>query len=120
MAENDHTTLHNFTQLLQQLDGGSLVPTLSNHVQDIVGNLNDVRADEGGEPTATITMKVKFKLTGDIVEVTPEVKVEQPKRTAHKTPLWTTEGNKLSLANPRQQTMQFADVGGGRRAAADA
>lgn len=114
-SQAEERALRSFGQVIGQLEGGALVSELADKIKDIVAELNNVRADEGGKPKATLSLSLAFKLDGDTIEIVPTLDVKMPARTRHKTVLWTTGDNTLTPANPKQQEMELRDVGGQRQ-----
>ena len=106
----DNFEIHNFSQLIAQHEDGALNADLSNKLRDIIASLNQQFIDHGGKPTASLTVKLGFKLDSHCVEVTVNATESLPKEARGKTIYWSTSGNMLTRSNPRQQELPFRDV----------
>jgi len=100
----------NFSQLINEIEDGLLHQDLSIALQDMVAGLIDHRAEMGGKPKGTITLKLDIRLDGGTMDITPEVKIAMPKVARPKTVFYPTPENNLSRTNPRQRDMFLKDV----------
>lgn len=107
---SDPNEIYNFSQLIANHEDGALNTDLSNHVRDIIAALNQHVIDHGGKPSATLSVKMSFKLDSNTIELTAKTDTSLPKEVRGKTIYWSTSGNVLTRQNPRQQSFPFKDV----------
>jgi hypothetical protein len=107
-----------FSQFLAAAEDGQLHGQLTDAIRDIVSAMNEVRADQGGKPKATLSLSFDFKLDGSTVEVKAGYSVKLPKVERARSVFWTLPNNGLSRSNPRQMGLPFRDVTSGDAAAA--
>jgi hypothetical protein len=109
-VEPDREENRTFSILVQRLEGGNLHSDLTQAMQDVVAALQDSEREVGGKPTGSITLALKFRLDGGIVEVRGEVKSTMPKVEREKTVFWATPNNNLTSRNPKQHDLPFRDI----------
>jgi hypothetical protein len=108
MAVNEEH--RSFSTLLTDLEDGALHAELSDQIKDIVAKLHDTAAEQGGKPSAILTIKMGFKLDSGVIEVAADVKATLPKRSRRKSIMYATPDNNLTRRNPRQQELPLRDV----------
>lgn len=118
VIERDPDEARTFANLLARLEEGQLDSDLTALVADVVSRLRDVARDQGGKPSAEISLKIKLKLDDGLIETRHEIGCKLPKETRMRTLWWPTDSNTLTARNPRQRNLPFgvADitVGAGR------
>lgn len=107
---SDPNEIYNFSQLIANHEDGLLNTDLSHQVRDIIAALNQHVIDHGGKPSATLSIKLNFKLDSNSIEVTASTGSNLPKEVRGKTIYWSTSGNVLTRQNPRQHSLPFRDV----------
>lgn len=100
----------NVSQLLAIHESGDLNHELSEAQTDVVAYLNQLVMDQGGKPSASITLTLNYKLDSGLMEITAGVTVKKPKRARAKGVYFCTPNNKLSKRDPRQLEMPLRDV----------
>jgi hypothetical protein len=79
----------------------------------MIANLNQ-RFIDGDRSKATAKLNIAFSLSIDsksgTVDVSADYSVTLPKKARGRTVFWTTADNELSMANPRQLSMELRDV----------
>lgn len=99
-----------FSHWLTTLENGVLHADLSKAVEDIVADLHDLRERGMGEPEATMTLNIKFKLEKRMVIVTPKYTTRLPEIARDKSYYYVTPENRLSRQDPQQRAFAFRDV----------
>jgi hypothetical protein len=106
-------TVHSFHQFLSAIEGGQLHFELTDALREMIANLNQ-RFIDGDRSKAVARLDLSIALSIDAksgtVDVDTDYKVKLPKKSRGRTVFWTTADNKLSMANPRQLTMELRDV----------
>lgn len=104
-----------FAPFLQQVDDGELhtelSATLQKHVSELFLYANRFQRDAKG----SITLTLNFAVLGNgNVMVAGDVKTKTPKTPRAASMFFRTQGNNLTIENPRQQKLPLRDVGGTR------
>ncbi|MTK12679.1 MAG: hypothetical protein F8N39_11520 [Clostridiaceae bacterium] len=99
-----------FSQFVQNLDEGDLHHDLTNEISRIVAELNDARMEGANKPKAEMTIKLGFTLDGQTIDVTGDFATKLPRVKRERSVFWTTEKNRLSRSNPKQQTLPLKTV----------
>ena len=110
MSDPQPVPSRNIAKIINELEGGDFQHELSNAVQDLMADMEEVRQDFRGKPEGSVTITLKFKNDDGVIDVKSEFKVSKPKRPRRKTIYWLTDQHLLSLTNPRQLDMGFRDV----------
>ncbi len=97
--------LRSFAQVLNGLEHGKLSEDLQRQLTDIVAALNDDRQAHGGNPTATLSLTLRFDLKDNRLEVSPKVEVKLPKDKRMSTVFWVSPNNELVRSDPAQPDM---------------
>lgn len=101
-----------FSQFLGSLNYGATHEEMTKQMNTLIAEMSTTRCDQGGGVVkGELTLKLTFKLD-DIMEVTPEIKVKNPKNVEGKAVFFITADNQLSKTDPRQMQL---DIGGGAR-----
>lgn len=93
-----------FADFFVSLEDGDLQRDATEKLKEVAAALASYVETHGGNPEASIDLKIKFKVKKNIVEVTPKLTstVPQPPRTG--SILWPT-GDGFSPQNPQQMHM---------------
>ena len=102
--------ISNFSQLIVAIENGAINHELSEAIREINARLNQIVIENGGKPTAELTLKLKFKLDSGMIELVPDVITKLPKVPRSKNVFFCTPGNLLTKHDPRQTEMKFRDV----------
>lgn len=121
MSEGREYILRTPGALIEALEEGALSEELSSDFREMVSTLHDVRMSDGGKPSGTITLKLKFQMDGGSIRIVAERSVSLPSAKREATMLWATPDNELSRADPKQLDMfrggsvRSVEVAGGPR-----
>lgn len=107
---SDPVPARTFALLLAELEEGDLAHDLTEAVQDLIAELEDVRIAQRGKPSGSISITLNFSDDDGIIEVKSAFSVTKPKRKRAKSIYWPTADHHLSRQNPRQHSMEFHDV----------
>lgn len=99
-----------FSHWLTTLEKGHLHADLSKELENLVAKLHDLREGGISEPTASITVKLNFKLEKRMVIVSPKYDVKLPELPRDKSYYFVTPENRLSRHDPDQRDFEFRDV----------
>jgi hypothetical protein len=99
-----------FVQFLGELEDGDLTRNLTEAVQDLVGDLEDVRHNQGGKPSGKVTITIDLTDEDGVIEAKSNFVVTKPKRKRSRSLFYPTAENFLTRENPRQQRLPFQDV----------
>lgn len=99
-----------FSHWLTTLENGVLHADLSKEVENIVARLHDLREAGIAEPTAGMTIQLKFKLEKRMVIVSPKYDTKFPELPRDKSYYYVTPDNHLSRQDPQQRNFEFRDV----------
>jgi hypothetical protein len=112
MANPHNGEIKNFSQLAATLEDGALNTDLSAQITDIVNTLNDHVLSFGGAPSASLKLKIDFKLKGGVMQISASNDITLPKSPRSQSIMWTDANGQLCQQNPRQRDM-FSDVNAG-------
>lgn len=104
------TPTRTFAQFLAEAEDGELHADLSNQLRDIVAELTDAAANNGGKAAGLLTLKLGFACDGGVIEVKADYTVKLPKQRRAKSVFWATPENNLTRRNPRQAELPLRDV----------
>ncbi|KZL17519.1 hypothetical protein ACQU0X_14715 [Pseudovibrio ascidiaceicola] len=93
-----------FADLLQSLEDGELQRDATIKMEEVASAITAHVEQHGGNPEASINLKIKFKAKKGIVEVTPQLTSTVPQPPRAGSILWPT-GNGFSPQNPQQMHM---------------
>lgn len=112
MAEErpDPGEILSFSSFVQNLDDGGLHHDLTDALTEVVAKLNDARQAGDSKPKAELSIKLKFALDGQTIDVTGDFQTKLPKVKRERSVFWTTAKNRLSRSNPKQQSLPFKSV----------
>ena len=96
-----------FNDLLREHRNGQTHDELSDALNDLVAAVNE----EGKAGTLTFTVSIKPMGKSDGLEVSADIKVKPPKKTAGVSIFFSTPENNLVRVDPRQATMELREVG---------
>lgn len=100
-----------FHMLLARIEGGVLHAELSEQLNDLNGELATLAA-QNGKSKGSITLKLSLThQRNGMVEVTADVKKDSPKIPRESSVYFVTEGNNLSVENPKQPNLPLRSVG---------
>lgn len=99
-----------FTQFLGELEDGDLTHNLTQAVQDLVGDLENCRQEQGGKPSGKITITIDLTDEDGVIEAKSNFAIVKPKRKRQRSLFYPTKENFLTRENPRQQRLPFQDV----------
>lgn len=102
------SNLSTLSLLLNNLEGGAFHDEGTVALKKVIADLNDHRASHGGKPVGEITVKLKFTLDGDMMDIKPELAVKVPKVSRGRSVYFVTPDNALSRQDPRQTEMDLA------------
>jgi hypothetical protein len=92
-------------QHLDSLNRGEFSNELSAALRDIVGDIENAAAENGGKAKGSITITLGFKLDKGIYELSGDMKVKAPEKRRGITHAWATPDNYLTASNPNQIDM---------------
>ncbi|WP_068312819.1 hypothetical protein [Polycladidibacter hongkongensis] len=93
-----------FAQFLMHLEDGDLNADASRKMQQISQALAEHVDTHGGNPEATLTVKLKFKSKSGVVNVSATLNDTLPQPPRQGSVLWTSQ-NGFTPQNPRQSDM---------------
>ena len=93
-----------FLMFLSRLEDGETLHTLNDNLCEIARNLQEHEKLFGGGAKASLSLKLSFKASKGITEVTAAIDHKLPDKPKGKTILWT-DGDYFSPQNPRQLDM---------------
>jgi len=100
-----------FSQFLGSLNYGATHEELTKQMNTLIAEMATTRCDKGGGVVkGELALKLMFKLD-EHMEVTPEIKIKNPKNIEGKAVFFLTADNQLSKTDQRQMQL---DIGGGR------
>lgn len=92
-------------QHLDSLNRGEFSNELSAALREIVGDIENAAAENGGKAKGAITITLGFKLDKGIYELSGDLKVKAPEKRRAITHAWATPDNCLTPQNPNQIDM---------------
>lgn len=102
-------TMRSFSHWLSTVDGGVLNAKLSAELKNLVAALADHQQSFGGAPGGNITISLGFKLEGNMMDVSSNVTVKEPKEKGGRSVYFVTPENNLTQSDPRQQKLPFGE-----------
>ncbi len=103
-------SINNIGLLMAGLENGAFHDDVSKALRGIIGDLTDHKASHGGKPTGELTIKLKFKLDDNVMDIMPEYQVKVPKVSRGRSIYFVTPENGLSRQDPRQRTLELDDA----------
>ncbi|KAA5602631.1 hypothetical protein F1188_20375 [Roseospira marina] len=111
MSAPPTTTAHRtFNTFLADVEDGQIHNELTDDLRDLVATLQNVGMETGGKASGEITVKLKLKLDGRSIDVVADVATKKPKMPRRRTTFFSTEDNRLTRNDPRQQALPFKTV----------
>ena len=101
---DDTPILRQFSQILQSLEDGQFHQDCSDEIAKINKTLTEHMLNHGGEPSATLTIKLKFKAEKGVLAIRPSLDSALPKAPRATSTLYQTEKG-LTPLNPKQMDM---------------
>ena len=95
-----------FYDFLREHRNGVTHDELADALNDLVAAVNE----EGKAGTLTFTVSIKPMGKSDGLEVSADIKVKPPKKTAGVSIFFSTPDNNLVRQDPRQQSMELREV----------
>lgn len=102
---NDTGKIQSFTHHVELLEGGKLSKELNDKLRELIGDIENCAAENGGKGKGEITLKLSFKLDKGIYELGGDFSVKAPKRYRRVMHAYATPDNNLTLNNPQQVEM---------------
>ena len=90
--------------VLAMLEGGAFATKFRAEMSKVVKTLSDL-SGEKGTASGSMTMKLKFVMKGQTVEITPELASKLPAEKSMPETLFVTRSGELSDEHPRQMNM---------------
>lgn len=109
MSETNLKKSMTMNQHLDSLQRGGFSEELSAALRDLVADIENAAAENGGKAKGTIAITLGFKLDKGIYELSGDVKVKAPEKRRGITHTWATPDNYLTPQNPNQVEM-FGEV----------
>ncbi|PLW79097.1 hypothetical protein [Cohaesibacter celericrescens] len=100
----DTPILRQFSQVLQSISDGDFHQDCSDELERVRSTLVEHMLDFGGEPSGTLTIKLKLKVEKGILSIRPSLDATVPKKPRSTSTLWMTEKG-LTPLNPKQMEM---------------
>ena len=101
---DDLPILRQFSQFLQSLEDGQFHQDCSDKLEEVREKLSQYQIDFGGEPSATLSIKIKLKMEKGMMTVRPSLDHTLPKEPRSVSTLYLTEKG-LTPLNPKQMDM---------------
>ncbi len=97
----------NAIELIERLEKGEFVKALTEKLEETGSGLRSHQIDYGGEPTASLTIKLNFKAdSNNLLVVTTQLDNALPKEPKRaRTILWIDGGGKFQVQDPAQQVL---------------
>lgn len=96
-----------FYDFLREHRNGVTHDELADALNELVTAVNE----EGKAGTLTFTVNIKPMGKSDGLEVSADIKVKPPKKTAGVSIFFSTPDNNLVRQDPRQQSMELREIG---------
>lgn len=112
-TENEEATREGprgFAVLLQQIDDGDLHAEVGRELQGLIGELAAYSDKFQRDAKGQLTLVLNLSVRGNNVQVSGDVKTKTPKKPRAASVFWRTDGNNLSVDNPRQQKLPLREV----------
>lgn len=97
-----------FIQFMSAAEDGALLEELGERLRELVARMHQEAMSRGGKPKGSIGVTFDLKLDGQIVEVSADVRVKEPKTERSRSIFYRLNDNGLSSNNPKQLTMDLA------------
>lgn len=106
-----------FIGFLQQIDEGRMVASATEEMEVLIENLKRIAQIPNTKPKGKLTIEISIAAApgGEIMAVTPDIKVKMPKPPKATSQFWRTKQNMLSAVSPAQIGMEFQDVSSARK-----
>lgn len=92
--------------VIASLEGGTFAAKLRAEMNKVVKTLSDLSGEKGAA-TGSLTLKLKFVMKGQTVEITPDLASKLPAEKGMPETLFVTKSGELSDEHPRQMAMKF-------------
>lgn len=106
---NPANKINSFDAFVRTLEFGKVAADGSDMIRDIVAAIEEAEAT-GQKPVAELTLKVKFKKDGGVIEMQADLTSKLPKRVRTRTLAYATPDNNLTLDNPKQMELGLREI----------
>ena len=106
-----------FIDFLQQIDENRFASQITEEMEVLIEQLKRIAQIPNTKPKGRLTIELTIAAQpgGEIMSVTPSVKVKIPKPPASTSTFWRTKANMLSAVSPQQIGLPFEDVSSARK-----
>jgi hypothetical protein len=98
--------IRDMQSIIGLIEDGEFNTELSSEARDVLSKLTNMSQEQRGKSiTGSVTVKLKFTVKDDLVEIASTFDTNVPKRPRKSSHFWIVEDGALSTEHPRQHDM---------------